>query len=300
MKLLAVLVSFGVILALIAILGSILERYWRQFQSERAAARQPAKDGVEENATGGGPIGGMVAHWREQLQTLIQAEPSNAALVAPFREWIENELQTEKTLQSWLLKLPEPGFALLTDHIAAFCVEMNFNLAWLFDPQLAVVPDLKRTMRSVVIDYCQACYKSIPIQVEAQLFAKYQELLRPSKSKQVQALRRALLAELIAHDLISSSNTAELLNAPDQEQQQQIIKTIQVAAAKGWSQFAPIFHATLFPPPPAPPSDVKAKSTTETHAGQNGVAKATATTSNGSTASPLASASSSTVAEHPA
>lgn len=276
MKLLIILMNFALILIFLTILGALLERYWRKHQAERAtvqAENSPQEAPKTKNSLMV-PFVQLGERLQTQLQTLLQPEATKPQTVQQFRLWIQQELTTEKALQNWLLNLPESGFALLTEHISNFCTEMNFDIKWLADPQLNVVPELKNAMKTVVIDYCRACQSAIPVQAEASQFIQYQKLLHTAPDKQTQTLRRTLHAELVNQGLTSPSDSSQLINATEQERQQQALQAIQEFAAKDWSRFAQILQSTTTPTPPPSVNGKEAQSV----GGQNGTAKAATTT----------------------
>ncbi len=242
MKLLIVLAAFLVIMLFLVLLAIVLERYWRNYQAEQAAKT------AEHNARGLSGLAESVARWTTQLRAMIQpTPPTDNRRATQFREWVRNDLSKEKDVQSWLLALPEPGIALLTKHIAAFCQEMNFDLNWLIAPQGTVAPELKTTMQGVIVDYCRACQKAIPAQKAAKLFTTYQQLLQNATGKEEQALGRTLYANLVTQGLAPTPAPAELLNATEKERQQQAFAVIQQVAAKDWAQFATVLQATMTP-----------------------------------------------------
>lgn len=244
MKLLLVLITFVIVMVFLVTLAMILERFWRKLQADRVANRAHSK---EDEPSGTNPLAATVSKVTEQLRSLVQPQQQDEALVKQFREWVTSDLQTERAMQSWLLALPGPGFAMLTEHIAAFCTEMNFDLQWLVKQQAAVAPELKVAMQGVVIDYCKACQKAVLVQTHAKAFAEYQRLLQNPKGKQEQALSRTLYAALATQGLAPMPNPTELIGATEGERHQKALQAIQHAATKDWSQFAQILQATMMP-----------------------------------------------------
>lgn len=247
MKLLILLITFAVILVFLVTLAGFLERYWRAYQAQRATAKEGSADQPEGIAVTMQHLVASAAEWAAQMRAKVQPESSNDAQVKLFRAWVTRELNAEKELQSWLLALPDPGFALLTKHIADFCTEMNFDLNWLAETQLTVTTELKAAMKAIIVDYCRACKKAIPVQQEARLFAYYQRLLQQPQGRQEQALSRTLYANLAASGVIAAPDAATLINTTDIERQQQARTAIQQAATRNWAQFAKVLQATITP-----------------------------------------------------
>ncbi|MEZ4734823.1 MAG: hypothetical protein R3E79_47630 [Caldilineaceae bacterium] len=248
MKLSVILASFIIVMLFLVVLATFLERYWREYQTKRATTKTQADNEPEAKPAGVNRFTESVAGWTTQLRSMLQPGKQDAELVKQFRTWIERDLTKEQSLQSWLLALPEAGFALLTEHIAAFCQEMNFDLQWLVTQQVEVAPDLKAAMQAVIVEYCQACQKAVPVQTQARLFAQYQRLLENPTGRQEQVLGRSLYVNLTTQGLAPTPAAAELINATDSERHRQTLEAIQQAAAKDWTQFAQILHTTIAPP----------------------------------------------------
>ncbi|MEM7125881.1 MAG: hypothetical protein AAF702_06120 [Chloroflexota bacterium] len=251
MKLLVVLAVFLLLLIVLALLAFYLERSWRQFQANRA---ERAEDGenikfginslnVEQLNLDG--LTASVSNWATQLRNMILPGEQDEQLVEQFRSWAVNGLKDDPELQEWLLALPEEGFGLLTWHIASFCKEMNFELAWLFDEQASLAPELKATIRSVVIDYCQACQRSVKVQEQAHIFAQYHQLVENPNGREQKALGYKLHENLASLGLADLSNNVDLGKANERERYEHILGRIHQAAADDWSQFAQVLQNTI-------------------------------------------------------
>ncbi|MCB0062031.1 MAG: hypothetical protein KDE19_07945, partial [Caldilineaceae bacterium] len=254
----------------------LLERYWRAYQAERASAK--TTDDTESTATrldgkqfDGKQFDGKqfdvkqfdvkqlmsgASKWTTQLQGLLQPASTNEALSRQFQEWVKRELQKEQALQSWLLALPEPGFDLLTKHIADFCREMNFELEWLVAQELTVAPELEAAMKAVIVNYCTACQKAVPAQQQIQWFVTYRQLLQPQKNRQEQQFLQKLYAALTAQGLVSAPDPSALITATQAERDQYALRAVQQAAAQDWSHFVQILQNTMIAaaPSPTPPA----------------------------------------------
>lgn len=237
-----ILVNFSIALIILAILAVMLKRDWWTDQ------QKPTPDNEQASTRAGGTaIVARMAQWRARLRNLRQPTQAAAPLSQRFREWARQELSDERALQSWLLALPEGGFALLTEHIAAFCQEMNFDLQWLLAEPATVAPELKAVIRSVVIDYCHACQKAAMAQKDAKLFIKYQQLLKNPTGKPEQALQRTIYANLVSQGVTPTPQAADLINVDEKERQQQMRQAIQQAATNDWPRFAQVLHAAIAP-----------------------------------------------------
>ncbi|QTR46596.1 hypothetical protein J9253_01150 [Thiothrix litoralis] len=82
-------------------------------------------------------------------------------LATPLRDWAQTDLGEEQPLQTWLVGLPDEGLQALGESIANFCMEMDVELDWLFDPDAEVDPNAKAAAEEMVVDYCKICLKAV-------------------------------------------------------------------------------------------------------------------------------------------
>lgn len=82
-------------------------------------------------------------------------------LATPLRDWAQTALGNEQPLQTWLVGLPDEGLQALGENIANFCMEMDVELDWLFDPEAEVDPNAKAAAEEMVVDYCKICLKAV-------------------------------------------------------------------------------------------------------------------------------------------
>ncbi len=250
MQLFIILVNLAIVLLFLVFLARFLERFWRKYQSEQAAKPK------EKATTDAGPIASVPPRWRERLRAIVQpvqTPPTQEETVKRFRDWATRDLDKEPDLQSWLVTLPEPGVALLIQHLVSFCQELNFELAWLLEDQVTIAPELRNAVRGAVIDYCRACRTAVPVQKQAKLFIQYQQLLKNPDNKAQQALSRTLYANLTSQGLAPTPD-ATFIVATEAERQQQALQVIQQTATQNWPKFAQVLHTTLTPNGVALPS----------------------------------------------
>jgi len=100
----------------------------------------------------------LQAVWSELASPFISKTKD---LATPLRNWAQTALGDEKPLQTWLIGLPDEGLQALGDNIANFCMEMDVELDWLFDPEAEVDPNAKAAAEEMVVDYCKICLKAV-------------------------------------------------------------------------------------------------------------------------------------------
>lgn len=98
-------------------------------------------------------LGGWV---RGGVRRLSGAE--RRALAARFAAWaMQDGGLVESDLRHWIQALGEDGREALTEQVAGFCADFEFDLAWLLDGELADCPELTTVMRVLITHYCLAC-----------------------------------------------------------------------------------------------------------------------------------------------
>lgn len=70
--------------------------------------------------------------------------------------WAQRELPEDDALHPWLTSLSDAESEALTQAVTSFCAMWQFELAWLFDPQLVCFPELQVQLGEVVLNYCRA------------------------------------------------------------------------------------------------------------------------------------------------
>jgi hypothetical protein len=106
----------------------------------------------------------LQAVWSELASSFT---PKNKDLATPLRDWAQTALGNEQPLQTWLVGLPDEGLQALGENIANFCVEMDVELDWLFDPEAEIDANAKAAAEEMVVDYCKICLKAVQKQTIA-------------------------------------------------------------------------------------------------------------------------------------
>lgn len=187
-------------------------------------------------------------NWRDRLQnlrdTLRDAVPlawsrtgrRNPQLSQDFRQWVRDHLDDEPALQAWLLAISDRGFALLTEQLNIFCMEVNLDLRWLVYSEAEIEPRLQAGVRQTAILYCQACHTAYGVQDEVEDFRAYLQSVRHlARLDNPQATQR-LLSELREHDFLTTIDP-ELMIASKEERQAFMERTIRLAIQQDKAAF---------------------------------------------------------------
>lgn len=164
-----------------------------------------------------------------------------------FRAWVASDLDGHGELQHWLLGLPDDGFKALTQRVVAFCTDLNIRLSWLVERHLDVAPELRRSVRAIVLNYLEVCREAIGHQAEIGIFRSYYDAVARPADARHQNLRRILFTRLTAAGLTEPLPSYELIMASELQRQALAAKAIREAAGKDWPAFAAILREALEP-----------------------------------------------------
>ena len=174
----------------------------------------------------------------------------DASLPAQFRAWIAKAGAENPSLNQWVQGLSEEGLQAFTDHVAAFCSEMGFELSWVGQQRLDTHPELARSFEKVVLDYCRACYEAAAAQDELEVYRTLQAFEDNPSSRKTQAFGQKLFAKVVEAGWTTVSMSEYLLATP-KEQQQLMVRAIQEAAKTHGAMFNRLLKEVARNPGPA-------------------------------------------------
>jgi len=162
-----------------------------------------------------------------------------------FRAWVDTNLQGNPELRTWVLGLPDEGFAALTQRLAAFCADMNIQLEWLTGRHIDVAPAARLAANTVVVDYLNLCRQTLIHQKDVALFATYHKIVANPSDARHRDIRRRLFTRLIAENLAQPLPAYEMIMASETQRQELAVKSIREAAAKDWTVFTRVMGEAL-------------------------------------------------------
>ncbi len=124
-----------------------------------------------------------------------------------------------------------------TQRVAQFCASLNFDLAWLTDPQVSREPELKQAVEDAVLLYSLTAWRANNVQQDVKGFFAYQAWL--GNPKRHNAFGQQLLGALIQRGAVTV--TPELYLAPEKERLAQATAAIRKVADEDHAAF----HAAL-------------------------------------------------------
>ena len=171
-------------------------------------------------------------------------------LPGQFREWIAKVCDDDPSVKDWVQGLSPEGLQAFTDHLAVFCHEMGFELAWMVQPELEMQPALTQTFTQVVRHYCRACHQAAAAQRELELYKTLLAFEHNPASSKTHAFGQKLFAKLVEARLTSVS-IADYLTVTPKEQQQYMVRAIREAAKANQTEFNRLLKEVMSAPAPA-------------------------------------------------
>ncbi|MBI4788813.1 MAG: hypothetical protein HY782_17410 [Chloroflexi bacterium] len=175
----------------------------------------------------------------------IKFRSDTGDLAKQFKQWVsESALPKRVDLYNslpasaegfaiWLSGLGEQEQEQFTQKVAHFCGTLNFDLAWLTDPEINRDPDLKKAVEDAVLLYSLAAWRANNVQQDVTSFLAYRAwLANPNQHK---AFGQKLHQALIKQGLVTVP--PELYLAPEQERVEQALTAIRKVADESPAAF---------------------------------------------------------------
>ena len=182
-----------------------------------------------------------VAKTRGRLGSLRLPFPKRKDLATQFKEWVGEANLAKRTavykglpkdaasFTDWLQGLPDEDLAGFVKELAAFCKGLDFELAWLVDPE--VTGEMKQAVEEAVGVYCLAAWKGR----EVGPFVAYRAWQSAPGKKENQLFAQKLYSKLVEAGLATS--TPDLLLASEKERQAYVAEAIEAADAQAHKAF---------------------------------------------------------------
>lgn len=120
-----------------------------------------------------------------------------------LRQWLGAQHTSNPYLQRWVNGLSTSEAEVLLDLLSGYCTSLNWELAWLFTPELQKVPALQQALEEGVKTYAGSILTALQLGEEMQMYKAYSALVqRPTQRKQF-ALIQKLYQELTQRGVIT-------------------------------------------------------------------------------------------------
>ncbi|MEZ4707687.1 MAG: hypothetical protein R3A44_10795 [Caldilineaceae bacterium] len=218
-----------IVIVLLIGLGRILKRKWMAQQEQASVSGASSADVPSEQR-------GIRAHLTSSIQERFQGWQSALGrqkakhIVPQFRQWVDEASAADVEVQQWLAVLTDEQIGVLSEHLADFCLDMGFELSWLFEEQPMQNKELKQGLTQIGLLYCRASYEAVKMQEEVQIFRIYRDYMQNPQSRPHRELGEHLFGKLVEQGM-SKVSISEHLAASDRIRQQQIVDAIEHSAA---------------------------------------------------------------------
>ncbi len=126
-----------------------------------------------------------------------------------LRQWLGAQHNDNPYLQRWINGLSTSEAEVLLDLLTGYCTSLNWELTWLFTPQLQKVPALQQALEEGVKTYAGSILTALQLGEEVQLYKAYSALVqKPTQRKQF-ALIQKLYQELTQRGAITIDPNAK-------------------------------------------------------------------------------------------
>jgi Na+-transporting methylmalonyl-CoA/oxaloacetate decarboxylase gamma subunit len=215
-------IPLTILIAVVALVSVVLDRRW---QARRAAETSESSEDTEASL-------GVTSRITDRFQGVRQriGGKKREKLTKVFQAWAAEHLTSEEELRDWIANLSEEGAQSLTEQLATFCSDLNFELSWLVEGQLDPDPDLEQVAENVVTDYCSACWRAALAQDDLNAFQAFQAFENDPTSKKHREFAQELYSKLVEAELVSSPSLAEVFLASDDKRLKQAAKAMRQSA----------------------------------------------------------------------
>lgn len=103
----------------------------------------------------------------------FQARKERAQRIEQFRRWAVDHDLLESPLQQWIQRLSASQAQVLLDLLDGYCASLNWELNWLFAPQIEKAPELKQVLEDSVSAYARAILHSLQMEADVAAYQAY-------------------------------------------------------------------------------------------------------------------------------
>ena len=118
------------------------------------------------------------------------------AMIRQLYAWAETNSTLEPELKQWIQRLPDADAALLVEQLTAFCAKLNWELTWLFAPQIERAPMLKQALEESVGAYVRAVLTGLRMEPDVRAYHRYLAFASQPKARKHRPLVEKLYPKI--------------------------------------------------------------------------------------------------------
>jgi len=123
------------------------------------------------------------------------------ALTQQLRTWAGQQTMLDPTLQQWIAGLSTAEATVLVELLQGYCTSLNWELSWLFAPQIKKAPALQQALEESVMVYARSILHSLQLEEDVRTYHAYLALMRRPAERRQRWLVQRLYAGLHAAGL---------------------------------------------------------------------------------------------------
>lgn len=150
------------------------------------------------------------------------------ALPEAFATWVAQ--QESSAASTWFANLDTADQATITDEIAGFCEDANFDLAWVVQSQVDN-ERLRLLLESLVLSHLDTNYKASSAQAGLELYKALVAWLSKPTARKYRQQTRQIYVKLIEDDVIPAASADTLLGT-DKNRWKHVESVVQEAYQK--------------------------------------------------------------------
>ena len=143
---------------------------------------------------------GLLLRRRKQQQRRL--------LLRQLRQWLGAQHADNPYLQRWVNGLSANEAEVLLELLTGYCTSLNWELSWLFTPQLQKVPALQHALEEGIKTYTRSILTALQLGEEVQAYHAYRALVQKPASRKQFALIQKLYQELTQRGVIPTDTKA--------------------------------------------------------------------------------------------
>jgi len=117
-----------------------------------------------------------------------QRRKRKQASISQLQRWAAEHQALDPTLQKWMTRLSAQEAEVLFDLLNGYCTSLNWELAWLFAPQIKKAPVLQALLEENVSAYARAILLSLQMEEDVRAYQAYVTFERRPTARSQQTL----------------------------------------------------------------------------------------------------------------
>ena len=163
--------------------------------------------------------------WR----STVSVQPSSTA--QQLQTWAVQTLAETSPLREWVMALTGEEMLILADRLNVFCVDLGFELNWLFDPMLADNLELRGAMTEAVTAYCTAVWQTVLVRDDIHAYKAFLAFEKDPQQQENREFGQQFYAQLTAKGLVPLA-PPDLVLATDVERDAYVLAAIRQLALR--------------------------------------------------------------------